>query len=318
MNNINDLSTEPKHTIKTVSQKTGILPVTIRAWEQRYALLEPQRAKNRYRLYSDRDVAVLKWIKRQVERGTSISTAVRDLQSRIKRNDWPDVVIEKMATVPSNHCSKPPEEWSGQLFGALIKHDEDTASRIFAECLDNCDVGILFESVITPCLVEIGEGWYRGEIQVATEHYASSFLRAKLMTIFQNLPLKRAAPLILVGGSPGELHEMGSLMIAILLRSIGFQVEYLGPDLPLEDLAIYAGDEKPGMIILSATLEESTRGMIEFRKMLEQIHPQPKFGFGGGAFVRNPRLVNKVPGHYLGNSLTESIKNVQGLLPAVK
>ncbi len=55
-----DLSDAPKHTIKTVCAQTGILPVTLRAWERRYKLLKPQRTSGNYRLYSDRDIAVLR------------------------------------------------------------------------------------------------------------------------------------------------------------------------------------------------------------------------------------------------------------------
>ncbi|MBI5712915.1 MAG: MerR family transcriptional regulator, partial [Chloroflexi bacterium] len=67
MASIADLSTEPKFTIKSVCAQTGIRAVTLRAWERRYNLLEPHRTNGNYRLYSDRDVAVLRWLKCQVE-----------------------------------------------------------------------------------------------------------------------------------------------------------------------------------------------------------------------------------------------------------
>lgn len=62
MTTINDFSEEPRYTIKSVSVQTGIRPVTLRAWERRHDLLSPHRSENRYRLYSERDIAILRWI----------------------------------------------------------------------------------------------------------------------------------------------------------------------------------------------------------------------------------------------------------------
>ena len=66
----------PVFTIKTVVQETGIPPATLRAWERRYGVLSPGRSEGGYRLYSERDIAILRWLKRQVDAGVSISRAV--------------------------------------------------------------------------------------------------------------------------------------------------------------------------------------------------------------------------------------------------
>lgn len=63
MTSIRDFPTAPLYTIKVVQNRTGIKPVTLRAWERRYELLEPTRLKNGYRLYSERDVQLLLWVK---------------------------------------------------------------------------------------------------------------------------------------------------------------------------------------------------------------------------------------------------------------
>ena len=66
----------PIFNLKAVVQETGLKPDTLRAWERRYGLPEPQRTASGHRLYTQRDIAILKWlIDRQVE-GLSISRAV--------------------------------------------------------------------------------------------------------------------------------------------------------------------------------------------------------------------------------------------------
>src|SRR5512142_2768887 len=92
MTTIVDLPDEPKYTIKNVATQTGIRPVTLRAWERRHEVLNPHRADNRYRLYSERDVAILRWLKNRVDGGISISSAVNELRSLTSNNNWPEAI----------------------------------------------------------------------------------------------------------------------------------------------------------------------------------------------------------------------------------
>ena len=77
---IGNLSEAPKYTIKAVCNQTGVQTVTLRAWERRYNLLKPKRSEGNYRLYSEQDVAILRWLKYQVDAGTSISKAVQSFK----------------------------------------------------------------------------------------------------------------------------------------------------------------------------------------------------------------------------------------------
>src|SRR5512133_2526001 len=92
MSTIVDLPNDPKFTIKTVASQTGIRPVTLRAWERRHEVLNPHRGDNRYRLYSERDVAILRWLKNRVDSGISISNAVSELRSMTNNHIWPEAV----------------------------------------------------------------------------------------------------------------------------------------------------------------------------------------------------------------------------------
>ena len=78
---LSDFSTAPLYNIKAVVQATDISPSTLRAWERRYHMCQPERSESGYRLYSDRDIAVIRWLKVQVDAGMSISHAVAWLQS---------------------------------------------------------------------------------------------------------------------------------------------------------------------------------------------------------------------------------------------
>lgn len=317
MPTIIDFSDEPKFPIKMVCEQTGIRAVTLRAWERRHEALTPHRSENRYRLYSERDIAILRWIKSRVDDGMAISSVINELKSMNKNGLWPDAI----PTAPSNPITPnliPPEQYAHNLFLHLTRHNEAPARDLLREAHALFDLITICTQIITPALVEIGEAWYRGEIRVTTEHFASSFIRGRLLSLLQAYPTRRGSPYILLGGAPTEQHEIGSLMMSVLLRSHGFRVEYLGPDIPLEDLIDYASYEHPHMIVLTATLEPAALEMLHFQEKLNKIHPTPVFGYGGRIFDLKPDLRKKVSGIYLGENMGTAIVIIRDLFQKEK
>lgn len=314
MTNIADYSDEPRYTIKHVSAMTGIKPVTLRAWERRYQVLDPGRADNRYRLYSDRDVAVLRWLDSRLKSGISISMAVMELRQVTDDGQWPDAVAGG-PLLSGHRASAAPAQVSQQLYEALLRKDEAEAGRLFRQSQDMFDLVTIIQQVLTPSLVKIGEAWYQGKISIAVEHYASAYIRGKLLTMLQAFPTRRSTAFIMLGGAPGEQHEIGALMLAVLLRSQGYRVEYLGPDLPLEDLVDYARDEKPNMIILTATARETALQLESMQGLLKRLRPAPIFGYGGFAFVVNTDLRQQIGGIFLGETFQAAVEKIASLLP---
>jgi methanogenic corrinoid protein MtbC1 len=313
MATIADLPDEPKFTIKTVAVQTGIQPVTLRAWERRHEVLNPHRGDNHYRLYSERDVAILRWLKNRVDDGISISNAVSELRSMARNNIWPEAIPGAPQQEQKN-ISTPPQFYAKQIYTALIRHDENRSSDLLREAHSLFSLMTVCLEILIPVLREIGDAWYRGEIRITTEHFASAYLRGKLLSLLQAYPVRRNAPMVLIGCAPMEQHELGSLMLAVLLRSEGIRVEYLGPDIPIEDLADYASYENPALVILSATSEYSARKLHSMQDMLNKIKPSPLFGYGGRAFDERPALSNEIGGIYLGNTLEKAVLRIQSLL----
>jgi MerR family transcriptional regulator, light-induced transcriptional regulator len=309
-----DLPDEPKFTIKAVCSQTGIRPVTLRAWERRHEVLTPHRSDNRYRLYSERDVAILHWIKNRIESGVSISSAVNEMRNMIKNGIYPEAILPgpSIITTPGNVL---PGEYVDQLYDALIHHDEARSSDLMRSISSSFELHTMCTDILIPVLVGIGEAWYNGKIRVATEHFASSFIRGKLMSIMQTYPIRRNTPRILLGCGPTEQHEIGGLMLATMLRGSGYRVEFLGPDLPIEDLVDYAEYDRPDMIILSATMPESALELVKMQKKLDKLRKPPLFGFGGRAFNFQPELRANMGGVFLGKTLDEAVASVSTMLP---
>jgi DNA-binding transcriptional MerR regulator len=296
------------YSIKTVSLETGLLPVTLRAWETRYKLVSPARSKNNYRLYSEADLSLLRWVKARVDAGEPIrlvaAEAVR-LRRAGKR-------IEAPAARPPKGGD--PTRSVDCLYDALTAHREPAADRCLEDAQTRFDLAAICLDVMTPCLWRIGDAWERGAIRIADEHFASTYLRGKLLAWFQSEPGPRRGPLILIGCGPMEFHDIGSLMLALLLRRGRRRVEFLGQDLNLDDFHAYIREVRPALVCLSANAEPAARRLIGFEKSLERFRPRPTFGFGGRAFNQSPSFRKAVSGEFLGETLPEALTRIQNLL----
>ena len=314
MTSIAEYSKEPVYTIKILSERTGVKPVTLRAWEHRYNLLEPERLENNYRLYSERDIEIVRWITHRLEDGISISNAVREYQGLREKDIWPKALPTVLGPKLLEEPQHPPQIYADQLFRSLTSQNETEARKIMDSLQKMFPLKTIFFDIFYPCLYEIGEAWYRGKIQIATEHFASGFIRGILMNFLQAFPIYSSAPSLLIGCAPEEFHEIAPLMLSVLLRREGYQVEYLGPNLPVEDLVAYAEDVTPDMIILSAGFGRTAKPLYKMQSLLNDLPAQPRLGFGGRYFNENEQARTELGGIFLGTDLDQAVQNVHTLL----
>jgi methanogenic corrinoid protein MtbC1 len=192
---------------------------------------------------------------------------------------------------------------------------KDCTADVLREAHAVFDVPIVCLNVIQPCLYEIGEAWYRGDIRIATEHFASQYLRGRLLSLFQAYPVQHSAPRIVVGCAPDEFHDIGSLMLALFLRRAGYRVDFLGANVHIMDLVQFAREQRPALICLSANSEESAHSLRQLEARLAGMRPRPRVGYGGLAFNLNPVLRKTVPGVFLGEDAASALAQVRQLAP---
>ncbi|GIK74765.1 MAG: MerR family transcriptional regulator [Chloroflexota bacterium] len=322
---LNEYSTTPLYNIKAVVQSTSISPSTLRAWERRYNMCQPQRSESGYRLYSDRDVAIIRWLKAQVDAGMSISQAVSWLQSIIEQSPsdeqaaLPDPngrVLETPSIVaPTRLDLENFANLQEQLLYALLNYQEDEAEATLARSFALYPVEHVGEHIIMQVLVEIGERWHRGELSITREHYATNYLIQRLAAILRAVPNVTTRPLIWVGCAPGELHEIGALLLSIYLRRAGYTVRYLGQNLSADDLVEEVRAVRPDMVLFSATTIDAAKNLRPLCELLASIEsPRPIIGYGGRAFNVRPELRNEIAGVYLGETAVEAVEGIRELL----
>jgi len=304
----------PVYNIKAIAQMTGLLPVTLRAWERRYGLPKPQRGEQGYRLYSEEDLKTLQWLKAQVDAGMSISRAVQYLNElrdtgKNPLQALPPKPVEQLSTV---------KQFRQELINAIILFDERSATEILRRAFSLYSVDQVLLDIIKPIQIEIGEKWHSQELPVAVEHFSTQFFLQHLMSMINASASPSRKGTIIAACAPGEVHQIGLLMIVVLLRWHGWDVKYLGPNLKIERLEEAFGHLHPKMLLLTATIPQAAKSLEGLETILDKFAPpRPMVVLGGQAF-KDFKLSSKLPAIYLDSSLNEIVTTIENLMQATE
>ena len=309
----NSGSASPLYNIGVVTRVTGVPIATLHAWERRYGFPEAARTAGGHRLYSEKDIARLRWVKSQVDSGLTVSRAVIAVRA-LEADGRLFLPVESEAGRRSEPGTTASPSLRESLLAALIQHDLPRADQLMGEMLAFYSPEDLTLDVIGPALNAIGEAWEQGHITVATEHLASNYLRHRLLMWMVTGPTPRSGNPIVLACAPGEWHEGSLLMLGVLLRRQGWPVAYLGQNVPFHDLAKFIDDIHPRAVVLVAMCEEPARALADWPQWIHQMGGNPVIAFGGRAFVVQPELQGIVPGIYLGASIPDGLANLVSII----
>ena len=310
-------SASPLYNIGVVTRVTGVPIATLHAWERRYGFPDAARSAGGHRLYSEKDIARLRWVKSQVDSGLTVSRAVIAARA-LETNGRLFLPNESEASQKSQSSRTAFPSLRESLLDALFHHNLPRADQLMGEMLAFYSPEDLTLEVIGPALNAIGEAWEQGHITIATEHLATNYLRHRLLMWMVTGPTPRSGDSIVLACAPGELHEGSLLMLGVLLRRKGWPVAYLGQDVPFHDLAKFIDDIHPSAVVLVAICEEPARALTDWPHWINQVGGHPIIGFGGRAFIVHPELQGMVPGVYLGTSISEGMTNLVSLLQRIE
>ena len=251
--------------IGELSRRAGVSPELLRAWERRYGLVRPTRTPGGLRLYSSDDLARVQAMQRHLADGLAAAQAASlALAAPDAETDAPPLA---------------PEVAQRELAHALERFDEPSAQAVFDRLLATATVEVLLVEVILPYLRELGEGWERGEISVAQEHFASNVIRGRLLGLARGWG-RGVGPVALLACLPGEHHDLGLIAFGLALRSLGWRVAYLGADTPLDTLERTAEAVEPALLVVSATSDERLAPAVP---QLTRLARSYRVGLGGSA-----------------------------------
>jgi MerR family transcriptional regulator, light-induced transcriptional regulator len=234
----------PMYRIGALARLTGLSTHVLRAWERRYGVVEPSRSPGGNRFYSEADVVRLRRVKSLVDRGHAVS-AVAGLSNRR--------LASMVAEQEVGDGEGFDEEAQRRFFAAIEALDVAAAERLLAHLAVALAPEKLPE-VLGRLLDAIGARWEQGLFGVAHEHAASALLRNLIGRLLQ-IHEHPAAPAALVTTPPGELHEFGALLAALVASGAGWRVVYLGPNLPVDEIVSATSRSGAAAVLLSVVNE---------------------------------------------------------------
>lgn len=214
------------YSIKDLEYLSGIKAHTIRIWEKRYQVLDPERSDTNIRFYSNEDVRKILNVALLVKSGYKIShVALFDndkLQTEVLRQNKP---------------LADPEKNIDQLLAHTVNMDIMGFEQLLKKIIQENGFSKTIEDVIFPFLERIGILWQAGCIFVAQEHFVSNLVRNHLIIEAAKFDNHLSGRTILFYLREDEMHELGLLYANYLAAKNGFECLYIGQSVPFEDLS---------------------------------------------------------------------------------
>ena len=320
----------PIYNLKAVVQETGLKADTLRAWERRYGVPTPQRTESGHRLYSQYNIDTLKWLIERQDEGMSISRAIELLnrleiegknpfdaaitpgmqraEPRLPESRTPFTPIDSPRLAETGTIAQMREAW----VSACLSFDESHAEQLLAQGFALFPAEIVCLDLIQKGLHEIGAGWYAGHITVQQEHFASALAIRRMEAMLSSTPAPTRPGRILVGCPPEEEHTFVPLLISLLLRRRGWDVIYLGANVPLRSLEATLSTVRPNLIVLTAQQLCTAAGLMEMAEVL--LKERVPLAFGGLIFTEVHDLHETIPGYYLGDKLENVVGEIERIM----
>jgi DNA-binding transcriptional MerR regulator len=265
-----------QYSIKAVSQATGITVETLRAWERRYAIVQPSRDPAGRRMYSAADVERLRRLRSATELGHTISRLAT----------LGDSDLSKLLADAGSRSRSPArgQSYIDRAIEATLNSDPIGVEEILSSAVALLWPNEVVNTVMVPLAREVGERWHRGELSIAQEHMVTDIVRRLVITQTRCFALNDSGPSLVLATLTGEPHEIGLLMCGWIAATRRVRTHFLGTGLPGPEVARFAHDVGAHAVLVSLVLPESVVPAIaELRELSAELAGKIELWTGGAA-----------------------------------
>jgi methanogenic corrinoid protein MtbC1 len=236
--------------IGELSRRVGVGQETLRAWERRYGVLRPKRTSGGYRIYGDEDETRARRMRELIEAGWAASEAANEVSAAVAPTR-----LGHLLRAASAAPRKP------DLIDPLVNYDAVGAHAALDRLLASQSLDSALRDVLLPTLHDIGEGWARGDLTVAQEHFATELLSSRLRGLAREWD-DGIGPRAVLACPSGERHDVGLLCCGLALHRRGWRVTYLGPDTPTDALESTVDVVDPAQVVIGAVQRGPLRDAV--------------------------------------------------------
>jgi MerR family transcriptional regulator, light-induced transcriptional regulator len=195
--------------------------------------------------------------------------------------------------------------------GALRAGDRRVALTTARSALtEGADIRDLYMDVLQPAMYEVGRLWETNQFTVAQEHLATAITQSVMAQIYASVlcrpPIGRTMVATCIGG---ELHELGIRMVADFFEIEGWDVFYLGANMPAGDVIAMLEAQRAHLLAISVTLGGH---VLQVRELIEAVRAAPigkrvKIMVGGQPLNRSPEAWQAIGADFTARNAREAV-----------
>lgn len=174
-------------------------------------------------------------------------------------------------------------------FGDVLRiGDGSAAERVIDDALaSGLSPEVVQSHVIGPAMAHIGQLWQARAISVADEHLATSISQRALVRLLSTLCTghvrQGSREKVLLAAVAGQRHVLGLRMVADVLEGAGFDVIYLGEDVPVGDLVEFVVQHRPAVVGLAFGIASQVSCLADALWSIHEVAPETRIMLGGRA-----------------------------------
>ncbi|MCY0110291.1 MerR family transcriptional regulator [Pseudomonas monsensis] len=235
------LEREDLFPIREVSRLTGVNPVTLRAWERRYGLIQPTRTESGHRLYSMTDIERVRNIVEWIDRGVAVSKI-----GKILAKTEPLKALAHI--IPDDLVQADYQQWQHQLQSAVSAFDDIELDRVYGQIFSSYALPVVFQDILMPLwrqLLQRQEAFGQTSEWLFLDGYLRSRVLQRIIVLRGSQPRK-----IIVSALAGQCRELELLVAALFLSSSESGVRVLTTGQPFDELTLVCEKIKPQVLVL--------------------------------------------------------------------
>ena len=295
------MESQKLYPIKVVSRLTSLSAHVIRIWEKRYKAVVPARTETNRRLYTEHDVMKLRLLQKLTSFGYNIGQIGNFTLPQLQELAELDIT-EKIADSLTSLDENQNHSLIKEAMTAIRLLDSDKLEDILLQAIVQIGQNRILEELISPVLEELGQQWQEGHIRAYHEHLATTVIRKFLTDQIAKISISPHAPSIIVTTPIGQLHELGALIASFVATHQGWQVVYLGANLPAEDIAAAALEKNIKYVLLSIIYPANDPKLhTEILQLSEYLQGKTKLIIGGRAAKSYQQAINDTNSSYFSN-----------------
>ena len=245
-----------KFSIKDLENLSGIKSHTIRIWEKRYDLLEPDRTDTNIRSYDLSSLCKILNVSYLKNAGIKISTIASlttdEIETQVRnlaiRNNKNDHAVQALKL-------------------AMINFDQFMFQRVYDSVLKEVGFSGVFYDLFIPFLEELGYLWQSKTINIAHEHFISHLIKQKVLVNLEKVQYQEVThtdKIYVLFLPENEMHDLGLLFLNYELLSKGYKTVYLGASMVLEALPFFKNQGVTPTYITYITVKPTEKELPSF------------------------------------------------------